>query len=58
MKTTTCFDVFERCVAARKARELIESVSERDKEFHFQNWFEKRLQGLGSEFERPGRNTS
>ena len=43
MTKTTCFDVFEQCVLAVKAAELIESVSAKDKEFHFQNWFGKRL---------------
>src|SRR5713101_7333368 len=54
---TTCFDVFEQCVLAVQAGELIESVSAKDKEFHFQNWFLKRLQKLGVHFEGSGRNT-
>ena len=57
MTKTTCFDVFERCVRAVQAGELIESVSAKDKEFHFQNWFQKRLQSLGLHFEGSGRNT-
>lgn len=57
MKKTTCFDVFEQCVTAVQAGELIESVSAKDKEFHFQNWFKKRLQGLAIHFEESGRNT-
>lgn len=57
MTKTTCFDVFERCVHAVQAGELIESVSSKDKEFHFQNWFQKRLQSLGLHFEGSGRNT-
>lgn len=56
MATTTCFNVFEQCVLAIQAGALIESVSEKDKEFHFQNWFEQRLQRLGLRHERPGRN--
>jgi hypothetical protein len=56
-KTTTCFDMFEQCVLAVKAGELIESVSTNDKEFHFQNWCEKRLQMLGVHFDKPSRNT-
>lgn len=35
MTKTTCFDVFEQCVKAVQAGELIESESEKDKEFHF-----------------------
>lgn len=54
---TTCFDVFEQCVTAVQAGELIESVSAKDKEFHFQNWFQKRLQKLAIHFEGSGRNT-
>ncbi len=57
MKKTTCFDVFEQCVLAVQAGELIESVSAKDKEFHFQNWFQKRLQNLTLHFEGSGRNT-
>ncbi|MFZ1769256.1 MAG: hypothetical protein WAU00_08665 [Caldilinea sp.] len=52
----TCFDVFEQCVLAVQAGVLIESVSERDKEFHFQNWLEERLQQLHTPYERSGRN--
>jgi hypothetical protein len=54
---TTCFDVFEQCVLAVLAGELVESVSAKDKEFHFQNWFLKRLEKLGIYFEGSGRNT-
>lgn len=54
---TTCFDVFEQCVLAVQDGELIESISAKDKEFHFQNWFEKRLQKLSIHFEGSGRNT-
>jgi hypothetical protein len=54
---TTCFDVFEQCVSAIGAGELIESVSAKDKEFHFQNWFQKRLAKLSFHFEGAGRNT-
>jgi hypothetical protein len=55
--TTTCFDVFEQCVQAHENGELIESVSAKDKEFHFQNWFQRRLQNLDFHFEGSGRNT-
>jgi len=54
---TTCFDVFEQCVRAVQAGDLIESVSAKDKEFHFQNWFQRRIEGLGIHFEGSGRNT-
>lgn len=54
---TTCFDVFEQCVLAVLGGDLIESVSAKDKEFHFQNWFQKRIERLGVHFEGSGRNT-
>src|SRR3989304_2845907 len=57
MKKTTCFDVFEQCVKAVQAGELIESESETDKEFHFQNWVKARLEALSLNFDEPGRNT-
>lgn len=37
--------------------ELIEAVSAKDKEFHFQNWFEARLAALDCHFDGEGRNT-
>lgn len=37
--------------------ELIEREGRSDKEFHFQNWFERRLEDLGLNFDSPGRNT-
>jgi hypothetical protein len=54
---TTCFDVFEQCVNAIQAGELIELESEKDKEFHFQNWFSSRLERLGLNFDSPSRNS-
>jgi hypothetical protein len=57
MTQTICFKAFEKCVLAVTAGELIESVSAKDKEFHFQNWFQRRLEGLDVHFEGSGRNT-
>lgn len=37
--------------------DLIEREGRRDKEFHFQNWFEKRLRALNLNFDQPGRNS-
>lgn len=54
---TTCFDVFAQCVQAKDEGALIELVSDSDKEFHFQNWFERRLEKLQFHFEDNGRNT-
>jgi hypothetical protein len=56
-RMTTAFDVFEKCVQAVQGGELIESVSAKDKEFHFQNWFQSRLTTLDMHFEGAGRNT-
>lgn len=56
MTETTSFDVFEQCVLAVQAGELIESVSAKDKEFHFQNWFQRRLKQLSIHSESSGRN--
>jgi hypothetical protein len=57
MPYTSCYDIFEQCVTAVQSGELIDSVSAKDKEFHFQNWFQKRLQKLSIHFEGSGRNT-
>lgn len=54
---TSCYDVFAACVQAINEGELIQSVSTKDKEFHFQNWFQKRLESLAVTFDEPGRNT-
>lgn len=54
---TTCFDVFEECSKAVDEGQLIRAVSNKDKEFHFQNWFQSRLEALGLNYEGSGRNT-
>ncbi len=54
---TTCFEVFRRCANAVDVGELIRSVSARDKEFHFQNWFRTRLEQTGTHFDEGGRNS-
>ena len=56
MSDTVCFDIFRACAKAVDAGALIESVSARDKEFHFQNWFAARLGSLDVHFESGGRN--
>jgi len=56
-RSTTCFAIFEECVRAINAGELIESVSSQDKEFHFQNWFQTRLKKLKLHFDAGGRNS-
>lgn len=52
-----CLDIYAECVHAIENGELIESVSSKDKEFHFQNWFQKRLEKLKIDYETSGRNT-
>jgi hypothetical protein len=52
-----CLQVFVRCAVAIKKRELIRRESQKDKEFHFQNWFKARLLETGLNFEAGGRNT-
>lgn len=54
---TSCYNVFAECAKAIRDGELIRSVSAKDKEFHFQNWFEDRLVNLKIDFDAPGRNT-
>jgi hypothetical protein len=54
---STCYDIFLECATAIRRGVLIESVSAKDKEYHFQNWFDRRLANLGIEFDEPGRNT-
>lgn len=57
MRKTTCFDVFAQCVRAKEEGALIDLVSATDKEFRFQNWFERRLKELKLNFEGTRRNT-
>jgi len=57
MDNFVCFDIYAECVHAIDNGELIESVSSKDKEFHFQNWFQKRLEKLEIPYETSGRNT-
>jgi hypothetical protein len=57
MSMSVALDVFAKCVEAVQNGDLIESVSSKDKEFHFQNWFQKRLESLNVFFEASGRNT-
>ena len=56
-KVSNASRVFELCVEAIKAGELIQREGPNDKEFHFQNWFKRRLQKLTPHFDTPGRNT-
>jgi len=53
----TVLIVFQHCVDAIRREELIERESSKDKEFHFQNWFKKRLDETGLNYEVGGRNS-
>lgn len=53
----TVLDVFRKCVEAIRANELIQRASSKDKEFHFQNWFSKRMDETGLNYEAGGRNS-
>jgi hypothetical protein len=49
--------IFRRCVEAIRQGALVERESNRDKEFHFQDWFKKRLVETGLNFDQGGRNS-
>lgn len=49
--------IFKNCVTAIRDGVLIEREGQNDKEFHFQNWFHKRLLAVEPHFDSPGRNT-
>ena len=53
----TVLSVFKQCVLAIRTNVLIRKVSTKDKEFHFQNWFEDRLRETNLNYEIRGRNT-
>lgn len=49
--------VFLECERARAQGVLIRKVSASDKEYHFQNWVQARLDALALDYDEPGRNT-
>jgi len=49
--------IFKTCVQAIRRGELIEREGNNDKEFHFQNWFKRRLESVELKFDSPGRNS-
>lgn len=49
--------IFKACVQAIQRGELIVREGSGDKEFHFQNWFKRRLESVGLNFDSPGRNS-
>lgn len=50
-------ELFKTCVQAIRADVMIKRVSAKDKEFHFQNWVEKRLEETKLPFKVSKRNT-
>ena len=48
---TKCFEIYKECVKAIHDGELIIQESQKDKEFHFQNWCQARLENVGVHFE-------
>lgn len=49
--------VFRECERARAEGVLIQKVSDSDKEFHFQNWVQDRLDACQLNYDEHGRNT-
>jgi hypothetical protein len=54
--STSVFEIFENLCEAIRLDVLIKRVG-RDKEFHFQDWFEARLESSGINFDPAGRNS-
>ncbi len=55
--TTSCYSVFAQCVKAIQTGKFIASASDKDKEFHFQDWVGERLDELQLSYDEPKRNT-
>lgn len=49
--------LFATCVTAIRRGELIHREGQKDKEFHFQNWFKRRLEEMQLLYEEGGRNS-
>lgn len=57
MESSTCFDVFRECVNAMMNCQLVHRESAHDKEFHFQNWCQERLDFCKLNYDDPRRNS-
>jgi hypothetical protein len=57
MALSTVERFFLECERARSDGELIQRVSAKDKEFHFQNWVQQRLDSCELSYDDLGRNT-
>lgn len=55
--SATCIEIFVECSRAVRRGEKIHRENKSDKEFHFQNWFGKRLDKLKLYYDPPERNT-
>ena len=53
----TVLDVFIQCDHAVRSGQLIHRMSRTDKEFHFQNWFQIRLDEIDVMYDPPARNS-
>lgn len=49
--------VYLECERGRADGDLIRKVSASDKEYHFQNWVQTRLEACDLDYDEPGRNT-
>jgi hypothetical protein len=56
MQESKCFEIFKSCIRAIRDGKLICQESSRDKEFHFQNWCQNRIEEAGLRYESGGRN--
>jgi len=56
-RQTAVLEVFQRCCEAVARGALIHRESKTDKEFHFQNWVQHRIDEAGLNYDIPGRNT-
>lgn len=57
MTAMKCFDIFKACILAMHDGKLITPESSSDKEFHFQNWCQQRIEEAGLQYDIGGRNT-
>ena len=55
--TDSVVDIFLQCDQAVRRGQLIHRTSRVDKEFHFQNWFQTRLDEIQVMYDAPARNS-
>ena len=53
----TVAEIFLQCDYAIRRGELIHRTHRSDKEFHFQNWFQTRLDEINANYDPPARNS-